>query len=52
MNDIKHNKQPKCVNFDNFTVEKCEKYAREHGLSFSSIVRLAVNEFFIQQEKC
>ena len=43
-------KHPKCIHFDKHTIEKCEKYGGEHGLSFSSVIRLIVNDFFLKQE--
>lgn len=48
MNSIKPNKVTKGVPFDPDTIEKCNKYASEHGLSFSAAVRLIVNDFFLK----
>ena len=33
------------VNIDDKTVEKCDKYAKENGLSRSAVIRLALNTF-------
>jgi len=51
MENKQNKKEPKCVNFDVCTIQKCNKFAESHGLSFSSVVRLAINGFFLKQEK-
>ncbi len=52
MNSEKELKIAKCVFFDKHTIVNCEKYGRAHGLNFSSVVRLAVNDFFIKLGGC
>ena len=47
---LNENKKPKCIHFDSHTIEKCEKYAGEHGLSFAAVVRMVVNDFFLKKE--
>ncbi len=39
-------KTPKCVTLDQNTIKKCEKYAEEHALSVSAVIRFVLNEFF------
>lgn len=48
MNQEKPNKVTKGVPFDLDTIKKCDKYASEHGLSFSATVRMIVNDFFLK----
>lgn len=36
------------VTLDKKTKELCDKYGKEHSISRSAVIRLAVNEFFIK----
>jgi hypothetical protein len=49
--DKKDLKIPRCVNFDGFTIDLAESYAREHGLNFSAVIRFIVNKYFIDKKK-
>jgi len=42
-------KKTKAIPFDVDTIKKTQKYADQHGLSFSAVVRLATNDFFLNQ---
>ncbi len=50
MNETRAVKEPKMIHFDVSTIKNCQKYADERGLSFSSVIRLATNEFFLKME--
>ena len=37
-----------CIVLDEKTREKIDKYAKNHALSRSAVIRLAVNDFFLR----
>ncbi len=43
-------KKVKSINLDRKTIQRCDNFGIEHGLSRSAVIRLAVNEFFIKRE--
>jgi len=45
-----HKKKPKRLYFSEDTINKCEKYAIDHYLNFSSVIQLATSEYFIGME--
>jgi len=40
--------KPYCINLDEQTVGRITKYAENHGIARSVVIRLAVNEFFLK----
>jgi hypothetical protein len=47
MNEIK--KQPKVIHLDTTLIDKIQNYGTTYGLSFSSVIRLVANDFFLKQ---
>ena len=47
----KPNKVTKAVPFDIDAINRCQSYAKHHGISFSAVVRIAVGDFFINIEE-
>jgi len=37
-----------CINLDEKTLERVEKYGHEHGIARAVVIRLAVNDFFLK----
>ena len=39
--------KPFCINLDEKTLARVKKYSEEHGIAKAVVIRLAVNDFFL-----
>ncbi|MCK4995756.1 MAG: hypothetical protein KAR55_02610 [Thermoplasmatales archaeon] len=39
-----------CINLDEKTTSRIKKYAEEHGIPKSVVIRIIVNDFFLKKE--
>jgi len=52
MDDIKNIELKKGINFDKHIIEKCDNCDEDHFSYQYSIIKLAVNDFYLNWEEC